>query len=116
MKKLLIAAALPLLLLLGGCVTSGQPAASPEVRWAQAASAFNAAVKQAVAARRPCVEFGPDAPDCLITDAHYPVVNMAIMRGATILDAVGQTTPVASTADALLAIAAEIVAAIPVKR
>jgi len=112
MRKLLAAALLPLLFL----TACAGDAATSEVRWAQAASAYNAAVRQAVAARKPCVEFGAEAPDCLIPDQHYPVVNMAIQRGSAIVDAVGDASPTGGTTDALLAIAAEILAAIPVKR
>lgn len=101
-------------ILLVGC--AGGMSTSPEIRWAQAQSAYNAAVGQAVAARKPCVVYGEDAPDCLIKAADYPRVDFAIKRGGALVDAVGNGAPAQSTADALLAVAAEIVAAIPVKR
>ena len=111
MKKLLFAALLPLLLL-AAC------ASAPEVRWAQAQSAYNEAVRQAVAARKPCVDSALKEadPGCLIKAKDYGKVDAAIRAGDRLLRAIEAGGSIGDAAiAAVLDTAAEIVLLIPKK-
>ncbi len=105
--------ALALTLLLSACAGGGSP---NDVAWLRAQMAYNDAVRAAIIAREPCVLYGEDAPDCRIPAAAWPRVNAAIEAGAKVVDGVGAGAPGQSTAEALLAVAEQIVASIPVQR
>ena len=77
---ILLAASLGGLLILGAC------ASSDFGRWAQLQKSYNTVVGELNNYRRPCVDQGPDHPLCLIDDAAYVRINVAVQRARVALD------------------------------